>query len=129
MIAGQKSKFLQATNIMSIQLHWEDEAPSIKAATIYPYPDLTRLWLRVALSVFASYPNLDVIVKDPNNEEVATLSVIEVRDQELSYTLHLRKKPQPDATYRAELRLTREAAVLAEKTIEFPLTFVDPDAA
>lgn len=113
---------------MQIEINWEDQAPQITAAIVYPYPDLSRLWLRVALSPFAEYPNLDVTVTDPAGAEVATLSVIEAREQEVSYTLHLRQPPQPAAIYQAHLLLTRGDAVLHQKTIDFPLTFVEPAA-
>lgn len=111
---------------MQIQINWEDQAPQIMAAVVYPYPDLGRLWLRVALSAFAEYPNLDVIITDPAGNQVATLSVIEVREQEVAYTVHLRQAPQPAAIYQAHFLLTRGDVTLHRSTIDFPLTFVEP---
>lgn len=111
---------------MHIQINWEDQAPQVIAAVVYPYPDLSRLWLRVALSAFAEYPNLDVVITDPAGNHVASLSVVEVREQELAYTLHLRQAPQPAAIYRAHILLTRGEALLHRTTIDFPLTFVEP---
>ncbi|QLQ06288.1 MAG: hypothetical protein HZY76_09720 [Anaerolineae bacterium] len=112
---------------MQIQLNWEENAVHIVDAVVYPYPDLQRLWLRVAVSAFAEYPDLDVHVVDPAGHEVARLAVIELHDQELSHTLHLRR-PQANAVYHLTLRLTR-GEVLDQKTLDFPLTFVDPDSA
>ncbi len=114
---------------MQIQLNWEDAPAHIVDAVVYPYPDLQRLWLRVAISAFAEYPDLDARVLDPAGHAVASLAVIELHDQELSHTLHLRRPPQADLVYRLELRLTRGGQVLDEKHLDFPLTFVDPDSA
>lgn len=111
---------------MHIQINWEDQAPQIVAAVVYPYPDLRKLWLRVALSAFAEYPNLDVVISDPDGNDVASLSVVEVHEQELAYTLHLRRAPQPAAMYHAHILLTRGDALLHQITIDFPLTFVEP---
>lgn len=111
---------------MQIQINWEDQAPEIAAAIVYPYPDLRRLWLRVALTAFAEYPNLDVVITDPDGLEVARLSAVEVREQELAYTLHLRQAPQPSAVYQAHVLLTRGDILLHQMTVDFPLTFVEP---
>jgi len=111
---------------MQIQINWEDQAPEIAAAVVYPYPDLRRLWLRVALTAFAEYPNLDVVITDPDGHVVASLSAVEVREQELAYTLHLRQAPQPAAVYHAHLLLTRGDTLLHQLTVDFPLTFVEP---
>ncbi len=113
---------------MQIQLNWEDDPVRIVDAVVYPYPDLQRLWLRVAVSAFAEYPDLDARVIDPTGHEVASLAVIELHDQELSHTMHLRRPPQPDAVYQLELRLTRGGQLLDQQIREFPLTFVDPDS-
>ena len=110
---------------MQIQINWEDEAPQIAAVVVYPYPDLRRLWLRVALTAFAEYPNLDVVITDPDDLEVARLSAVEVREQELAYTLHLRQAPQPSAVYHAHVLLTRGDTQLHQMTVDFPLTFVE----
>lgn len=113
---------------MQIQLNWEDSPARIVDAVVYPYPDLQRLWLRVAVSAFAEYPDLDARAVDPAGREVASLTVIELHDQELSHTMHLRRTPEPDAVYQLQLRLTRGGQVLDQKVLDFPLTFVDPDS-
>lgn len=114
---------------MQIQLNWEESPARIVDAVVYPYPDLQRLWLRVAVSAFAEYPDLDARVVDPTGREVASLAVIELHDEELSHTMHLRQPPHPDAVYKLELRLSRAGQVLDQKTVDFPLTFIDPDSA
>ncbi|GAB4522304.1 MAG: hypothetical protein Kow0047_32960 [Anaerolineae bacterium] len=103
----------------------------IKRARLYPYPDLTRLWLRVDLSPFSRPPNLTVSVRGPDGALVSEMDLIQWRDPRISLTMHLRRPPQPGATYRAELILTElqeDEEVLLDRTeLEFPLEFVEPD--
>ncbi len=111
---------------MQIQIEWDEQTPRIVAASVLPYPDLRRLWLRVALSPFGEYPNLDMTITDPVGRPVASASMIELRQQELALTLHLSQPPQPDAIYQAHLVLSHGGEERHRLTVDFPLTFVEP---
>ncbi|NOZ26462.1 MAG: hypothetical protein GXP39_00225 [Chloroflexi bacterium] len=101
----------------------------IRRARLYPYPDLTKLWLRAELSPFTTPPNLEVIVHDPDGEVATSMYLVEWRDPYVSLTLHLRRAPQPGGRYTAELILTEKGEKLLDhKRVAFDLTFVEPDA-
>ncbi len=104
------------------------EPTRIQRARLYPFPDLTRLWLRVDLSPFTQPPTLEVTVYDAAGAAVAAMLMVEWRDPRISLTLHLRQPPQPGARYTAELRLTdANEQLLDRQEIPFELTFVEPD--
>ena len=103
-------------------------AVHIERAHLYPYPDLTKLWLRVDLSAFTDPPNLEVIVRDPQGEIVSSMFLVEWQEPKVSLTMHLRRPPQPRKQYTAEVILTgQEETPLDRKEIAFDLVFVEPD--
>jgi len=103
----------------------EDSLPTIDRVAIQPYPDLRRLWVRVGLSPFKKYPNLDVTIIVPEGETALEVSYLETRDTDISFTMHL-PQPIPDATYRALFTLSQEDEVLDTKEIAFDLVFQEP---
>jgi hypothetical protein len=104
----------------------EAHPPVIERAEVWPYPDLKRLWVRVQISPFASFPNLAFTVTDPGGEVVCTLFMVEIRESYQSVTLHLRQEPRPGERYRLEIALEREETALDQREIEFDLAFRDP---
>jgi len=104
------------------------EPTRIQRARLYPFPDLTRLWLRVDLSPFTQPPTLEVTIYDAAGAAVAAMLMVEWRDPRISLTLHLRQPPQPGARYTADLRLTdTHERLLDRQEVPFELTFVEPD--
>jgi hypothetical protein len=100
----------------------------IEKARIFPYPDLTRLWLRIDLSPFTSPPNLEAIIWDPQGEAISSMFLVEWRDPHISLTMHLRRPPQPGKRYTAEFILTGEGgALLDHKEVPFDLVFQEPE--
>jgi hypothetical protein len=104
----------------------EPHPPIIQRAEVLPYPELTRLWVRVETSPFAAFPNLSIRVIGPNESVVATMFMVEIRDVYQSVTLHLRQPPQPGEKYALELELTRDEVELDTRRLEFDLVFIDP---
>ncbi len=104
----------------------EAHPPVIERAEVWPYPDLKRLWVRVQVSPFASFPNLAFTVTDPDAAVVGTLFMVEIRETYQSATLHLRQEPRPGERYRLEIELEREEAALDQRAIDFDLTFREP---
>lgn len=108
-----------------IHLSFEDEPPAIERATIHPYPDLKRLWVRVGLSSFEMNPNLDVTIIGPEGETEVEMTYLDNREPHVSFTMHL-PRPVPEATYLARFVLSREDEVLDTKEIAFDLVFREP---
>ncbi|HIC88628.1 MAG TPA: hypothetical protein EYP04_04405 [Anaerolineae bacterium] len=110
------------------RLEQEEHPPRIARAQAFPYPDLKRLWVRVDMTPFVKYPNLELNVFGPDGELAQEMFVIENRDLSLSLTMHL-PDPVPDAPYRLQVVLIRDEEVLDTAEVPFHLTFVDIERA
>ena len=97
--------------------------PVIQRAEVWPYPELTRLWVRVETSPFVAFPNLSITVSGPDEAVGATMFMVEIRDPYQSVTLHLRQAPQPGAKYVLALELSRDEVALDTRRLEFELVF------
>ena len=106
----------------------EDRPPTIERVEVWPYPDLQRLWVRLQTGPFAAFPDLSLTVRDPDDQEVCALFMIEIRQPYQSVTLHLRQTPRPGETYRLAIELLRGEATLDRRLVEFALVFREPDA-
>jgi hypothetical protein len=114
---------------MNIHLSYEDSPPRIERVQVLPYPDLKRLWVRIQLTPFHRYPNVDVSVLGPDGDIAAEMFVVESRDTYLSLTLHL-TAPMPGARYLARVVLQRgheTVETLDTKECPFDLVFVEPE--
>jgi len=105
----------------------EPHPPVIERAEVWPYPDLKRLWVRVQVSTFATFPSLALTVAGPDGAVACSMFMVEIRDAYQSVTLHLRRDPQPGASYRLEIELLRDEAALDTRAIDFELVFREPD--
>ena len=105
----------------------ESQPPVIERAEVWPYPDLKRLWVRVQVSLFAAFPSLGFTVTEPGGAVACSMFMVEIRDAYQSVTLHLRREPRPGASYRLEIELMRDEAVLDTKAVVFELVFREPD--
>lgn len=115
-------------SLAAIPVTVEKNPPTIERAEVWPYPDLVRLWARVQVGPFARYPDLSFRVVDPDGQTVSTLYMVEIREPYQSITLHLRQTPRPDARYRLEIELLRDDEKLDSRTVEFDLTYREPQA-
>lgn len=128
------TKMEDPTEIMRLSLEGaaapvEEHPPVIRRAEVWPYPELTRLWVRVEISPFIAFPHLELIATGPDGKVVSTMFMVEIRETYQSLTMHLRHEPQPGAAYRLAIELTRDDAVLDARTLTFDLVFRDPKAA
>jgi hypothetical protein len=92
----------------------------IVEATATPAPDGRRIALNVTLTPFLEYPNLEVILFRPDGEEERSTSIIGAMDRHLALTLHI-GQPIAGGTYRAQIDLIHEQAVLQSRSIFFTL--------
>ena len=101
----------------------------VERIAVYPYPDLTRLWVRIQITSFATPVVVQLTCLDQDGREVSDMLLVDWRDPYISLTMHLKKPPVPDATYLLQVLVERDEQVLISHQHEFPLTFVDPDQA
>jgi hypothetical protein len=104
----------------------EFHPPTIERAEVLPYPDLSRIWVRVQTSPFSSSPNLGLTLLDPDGTVVSTMFIIEAREPYQSLTLHLRQPPRAEEQYRLEIELSRDEEVLDARLLSFALVFEEP---
>jgi hypothetical protein len=104
----------------------EEHPPTILRAEAWPYPDLDRLWVRVEISSFVAYPNLELILTGPGGEVINSMFMVEVHETYQSLTFHLRRPPEPGQQYRLTVELTRDEQMLDTRELDFDLVFRDP---
>jgi hypothetical protein len=100
--------------------------PLLERAEVRPYPDLSRIWVRVQISPFATYPNLALTLLGPDGGIVSNLFVVEAREPYQSLTLHLRQPPIAGEQYQLEIELSRDDRTLDTRRISFALDFKEP---
>jgi hypothetical protein len=111
-----------------IEFVHEDEPPRFLRAQALPYPDLQRVWTRVQLTPFAGHPELEMAIIDPDGQPAAAMAMVDVQFTYVSLTMHL-KRPRPGEGYQLALRLTRDNALLDQRSVPFDLVFVERDEA
>jgi hypothetical protein len=104
----------------------EAHSPVIERAEVLPYPELSRIWVRIQISPFSAFPDLALTLQDPDGATVSTMFIIEAREAYQSLTLHLRQPPRADEAYRLEIELSRDGAVLDTRLLSFALIFKEP---
>jgi hypothetical protein len=104
----------------------EFHPPTIERAQALPYPELSRIWVRIQLSPFATYPDLALNLLDPDGTTVSTMFIVEAREPYQSLTLHLRHPPRAGELYRLDIELIRNREVLDTRQLSFELTFKEP---
>jgi hypothetical protein len=104
----------------------EAHPPVIERAEARPYPELSRIWVRIQISPFSAYPDLALTLLDPDGDAVSTMFIVEAREPYQSLTLHLRRPPRPGEPYRLEIELSRDGDVLDTSLLSFALTFQEP---
>jgi hypothetical protein len=104
----------------------EEIPPAFLRAEVWPYPELDRVWVRLETSPFDAFPNLELLLTDPDGDLVSDMFMVEMRETYQSLTLHLRQPPQPGKRYRLTLELSRDEQVLDRRELDMDLVFRDP---
>ena len=110
-----------------LTFRFDTETLSIDRIAVYPYPDLTKLWVRVQLSSFATPVVVTMTCLDQDGREVSDMLLVDWRDAYISLTMHLKKPPQPGETYVLHVQVERDEQVLDSQQFDFPLIFEDPN--
>jgi hypothetical protein len=104
----------------------EEAPPVFLRAEAWPYPDLDKVWVRLETSPFDAFPNLELLLADPDGDLVSDMFMVEMRETYQSLTLHLRRPPRPGERYHLTLELTRDEQSLDTLEMDVDLIFRDP---
>ena len=99
----------------------------VERVAVYPYPDLTRLWIRIQITSFATPVVVELTCLDEDGIEVASMLLVDWRDPYISLTMHLKKTPKPDTVYVLHVHIERNEKILVEHNHDFSMVFVNPD--
>jgi len=116
-------------SLASVPASVETRPPVITRMEVLPYPDLTRLWVRIEVSAFARFPDLELTVYGPDGQVACTMYMVEIRRTYQSLTLHPRHPSRPGARYVLEVALIRDETLLDTQQLPFDLVFREPQAA
>ena len=62
----------------------------IRALKAMPRPDGQRILTEIEISPFQQKPNVELIIRDKDGEELSSLSVVEAMDPKMDFTMHIR---------------------------------------
>lgn len=95
---------------------------------VEPWPDGKRVRVHVSLTPFEQNPNLEALITDSANQEVAHASIIEIVDPRFVFTLHIRTHPVKGVyTLTASLSY-QELGTIEERTISFELSETEDES-
>jgi hypothetical protein len=66
------------------------EETHITGLTAEPYPDGYRLRVNIEVTPFQKRPHIEVVLKDADDEEVASTSIVEPMNWKMEFTMHIR---------------------------------------
>lgn len=69
-----------------------------------PYPEGQRIAIRFEVTPFQERPNIDINIKNEQGHTVSNLSVVEVMDNRMEFTMHL-KEERPVGKYTISMRV------------------------
>jgi len=79
------------------------EETRITALTAEPYPDGYRLRVNIEMTPFQKRPHLEVTLKDADDGEVASSSIVEPMSWKIEFTMHIRGELKNPYTLEARL--------------------------
>jgi hypothetical protein len=79
------------------------EETRITALSAEPYPDGYRLRVNIEITPFQKRPHLEILLKDADDDEIASTSIIEPMSWKLEFTMHVRDELNNPYTLEARL--------------------------
>ena len=79
------------------------EETRITSLSAQPYSDGYRLHVNIEMTPFQKRPHLEVVLRDANNDEVASSSIVEPMSWKLEFTMHIRGELNNPYTLEAKL--------------------------
>ena len=68
------------------------EEVAIRNIVAEPYPDGHRIKIQIEITPFQQRPNLEVVLLNPLENPVASISIVEAIESRMDFTLHIRGK-------------------------------------
>jgi hypothetical protein len=59
---------------------------------IEPWPDGFRLRIHLQITPFSQFPDIETVITDPLGNEVSRTSIIEMNENRLVFTMHIRSR-------------------------------------
>jgi len=79
------------------------EETHIANLTAVPYPDGYRLRVNIEVTPFQKRPHIEVVLKDADQNEIASTSIIEPMTWKMEFTMHIRGELNNPYTLEARL--------------------------
>jgi hypothetical protein len=79
------------------------EETRITSLSADPYPDGYRLRVNIEMTPFQQRPHLEVVLKDANEDEIASSSIVEPLSWKIEFTMHIRGDLNNPYTLEAKL--------------------------
>jgi hypothetical protein len=100
----------------------------IESLEVQPYRDLRRLNIQIRITPFQISPSIELVINNPELEEVATTSIIGAGSPRLALVMHLRQQePRGTYTLNASVHYDEQGKV-DQKQLEFTLAEEDQQA-
>lgn len=102
------------------------ESVRVESLEVQPYQDLRRLNVHLRLTPFQISPSIDLVIKNPDLEEIASTSIIGAGSPRMALVMHLRRQ-QPPGKYRLIANVFYEdLGQVDQKQVEFSLEEAQP---
>ncbi|MBN2117460.1 MAG: hypothetical protein JW730_12865 [Anaerolineales bacterium] len=79
------------------------EETRITSLSAEPYPDGYRLRVNIEMTPFQKRPHLEVALRDANDDEIASSSIVEPLSWKIEFTMHIRGELNNPYTLEASL--------------------------
>jgi len=88
---------------------------------VEPWPeDARKVRVHLQLTPFLERPNIEVIITDPQEEEVASIYIVESIDDRMTFTMHIRTPEMARGPYTLNASLNYpEAGMVAQERVMF----------
>jgi hypothetical protein len=95
---------------------------------VEPWPDDARkVRVHLVITPFLERPNIEVTITNPQEEEVASIYIVESIDDRMAFTMHIRTPEMSSGPYILHASLTYpQDGMVAEERVEFH-TLNDPN--
>ena len=93
---------------------------------VEPWPDGRRVRVHITITPFQKRPNLEARIVNKDEEETASISIIETMENKMVFTMHIRG-PIDEDPFTLQVRLSyEEQGVVNQRDLEF-YTSENPD--
>lgn len=85
-----------------------------------PWPDNSRrVRVQLDLTPFLERPDIEVVLSEPENVQIGSISIIESIDAKMTFTMHIRSEPLKDTYYLKASVTYADIGIVDQKSISF----------